>query len=87
MSTGPLRAAAATLIHLRGGLTVSGGMLRGRITDDELAIELKWLGEHTGGHPYVSDTLRSRSSTGKLGRQLRGARTEEWESPDNPARE
>lgn len=31
-----------------------------------------------------SDTLRSRSSTGKPARQLRSAWTDEWESPDNP---
>jgi NAD(P)H-dependent flavin oxidoreductase YrpB (nitropropane dioxygenase family) len=31
-----------------------------------------------------SDTLRSRSSTGKLARQLRSSWTDEWESPANP---
>jgi NAD(P)H-dependent flavin oxidoreductase YrpB (nitropropane dioxygenase family) len=31
-----------------------------------------------------SDTLRSRSTTGKPARQLRSAWTDEWEDPDNP---
>jgi NAD(P)H-dependent flavin oxidoreductase YrpB (nitropropane dioxygenase family) len=32
----------------------------------------------------ASDTLRSRSSTGKPARQLRSAWTDEWDDPDNP---
>jgi NAD(P)H-dependent flavin oxidoreductase YrpB (nitropropane dioxygenase family) len=53
-----------------------------------------WLTTHEAEtHPVVkekflkakaSDTLRSRSSTGKPARQLRSAWTDEWEDPANP---
>jgi NAD(P)H-dependent flavin oxidoreductase YrpB (nitropropane dioxygenase family) len=53
-----------------------------------------WLTtEEAETHPYVkekflaagsSDTVRSKSTTGKPARQLRSAWTEEWEDPDNP---
>ena len=53
-----------------------------------------WLTTHEAEtHPVVkqkflaassSDTLRSRSSTGKHARQLRSAWTDEWEDPRNP---
>ena len=53
-----------------------------------------WLTtEEAETHPAVkekflaatsSDTLRSRSRTGKPARQLRSAWTDEWESPESP---
>ncbi len=53
-----------------------------------------WLTtEEAETHPVVkekmlsatsSDTIRSRSRTGKPARQLKSAWTEEWENPDNP---
>jgi NAD(P)H-dependent flavin oxidoreductase YrpB (nitropropane dioxygenase family) len=64
-----------------------------------LGAEAVWTGsvwlttEEAETHPVVkekflnatsSDTLRSRSSTGKPARQLRSAWTDEWESPHNP---
>jgi NAD(P)H-dependent flavin oxidoreductase YrpB (nitropropane dioxygenase family) len=36
-------------------------------------------------HATASDTVRSRSSTGKPARQLRSAWTDEWEDPANPS--
>ncbi|MET0842332.1 MAG: nitronate monooxygenase family protein [Mycetocola sp.] len=86
----------APLPVLAAGGIASGRQLAAALA---LGAQGAWTGsvwlttEEAETHPVVkqkflsatsSDTLRSRSSTGKPARQLRSAWTDEWEDPANP---
>jgi NAD(P)H-dependent flavin oxidoreductase YrpB (nitropropane dioxygenase family) len=74
-----------------GGFGILGAVAH---SPKRLESELTWIERQTGGKPYgvdhkfladtSSDTVRSRSLTGKPARMLRIAWTDEWERADSP---